>query len=146
MRTTSVVVMEPGSDWPGQIGDAMSVVASREGDLVRVTEEQLDALRRRKERVRVAVLACCTATGRSVAATRLYLGRILLGALRKEGHGKLLVCVSARAGYELRAELLELVGTLTEEARGTSTTVSLRFREDPGTRPRGAAHADSMQP
>ena len=40
MTTVSMVVMEPGSDWPGQIGDSTNLVALCQGgeEMVRRTQ------------------------------------------------------------------------------------------------------------
>ena len=131
MTTTALVVREPGSDWPGQIGDSTSVVAFSRGgdDLVRRTEEKLDALRRRKQSVRVAVLACNSAAGGAAVGRRAKLAGMLLGAVSSTTCGRLILSASGGASHEVRQELLALAGALTEELRATSATVSLWFTE-----------------
>jgi hypothetical protein len=74
MTTTSMVVMEPGSDWPGQIGDSTSLVAfCQEGvDLVCRTRAKLGA-----EANRLFASQCSRAIRRR-AAQRLATARKLL--------------------------------------------------------------------
>jgi len=64
MSVVSLIVMEPGSAWPGHVGDSENVVAvgEREDGMSRRIRSILDALRRRGEEIRVAVLACNEAT------------------------------------------------------------------------------------
>ena len=114
MTTATMIVMEPGSDWPGHVGDSTHVVAFSHDseDLLRRTEERLGALRRGNHGVHVAVLACNAATG-SASAGRPPLARTLLGAVSGTSHGRLV--------------LFALTGALTEEIRGTTTMVSLKF-------------------
>src|SRR5260370_22068363 len=59
MTTVSLIVMEPGSDWPGHVGDCANLVAfSQHGEkLLERTKEKLDTLRRHRQDVRVAVPA-----------------------------------------------------------------------------------------
>jgi glutamate racemase len=128
MTTATMIVMEPGSDWPGHIGDSTHVVAFSHGseDLLQRTEERLGALRRRNHGVHIAVLACNAATG-SASAGRPSLARTLLGAVSGTSHGRLILCASSQASHQLRRELFALTGTLTEEIRGTTASVSLKF-------------------
>jgi hypothetical protein len=126
-----MVVMEPGSDWPGQIGDSTNLVAfSQEGeDLSRRTQEKIDALRRRRQGVRIAVLACSSATGGTSARQRAQLARVLLGAVKSTTCGRLTLTASGLASHQLRQELVALAGELTDELRGTTATISLRFAD-----------------
>jgi len=126
MTRTAMIVMESGSDWPGQVGDSTNVVAFSHGDedLLRRTQERLGALERRREGVRVAVLACNGATGEE-AAGRRPLAKTLLGAVTIRG--RLILSANGRASYQLRQELL----TLAEELRGRTAVVSLLFTEAP---------------
>ncbi len=129
MGTTAMIVMEAGSQWPGQIGDSMDVVAfSHEGeDLLRRTQEKVGALRRRQTSVRVAVLACNSATDGAAAGRRARLARTLLGAVTMSTCGRLILGASGHASEELRQELLALARGLAEELRGSTATVSLLF-------------------
>jgi hypothetical protein len=134
MTTTAMVVMEPGSDWPGQIGDSMNVVAFGSGgeDLLRRTQEKLDALLRSKQGVRVAVLACSAVVDGFAGGPRAKLARMLLSAVSHATCGRLILIASGQAARPLRQELFALAGALTTELRGTSATVSLRFAEARG--------------
>jgi len=131
MAMTALVVMEPGSDWPGHIGDSMDVVAfSHEGeDLLGRTEAKLVFLRRSKKDVRVAVLACNSATDGAAVVRRARVARTLLAAVTNTTGGRLILGASGRASHQLRHELFALAEALTEEIRGTTATVSLRFTE-----------------
>jgi hypothetical protein len=126
---TAMLVMEPGSDWPGHVGDETSLVAfCQEGEeLVRRTQTKLGTLCRNNQTVRVAVLACNATTDVQTASRRARLARILLAAVTAATFGRLVLSVNGAASHRQRRELLELVGTLTEELRGTTATVSLRF-------------------
>jgi hypothetical protein len=140
MTTTAMIVMEPGGDWPGQIGDSTNLVAFSQGgeDLLRKTQEKVDALRRGKQAVRVAVLACNPAAGGATALRRAQLARMLLGLVTSTTCGRLVLSASGRASRQLREELLRLAGELTEELRGATATISLRFA-DASLSPMGTA-------
>jgi hypothetical protein len=135
MTTTAMIVMEPGSEWPGQIGDTTNLVAFGHGfdDLLRKTRDKLGALQRSKQVIRVAVLACNAATGHAAAVGRAQLARALLGAVASTNSGRFVLSASRRTSQPLLQELLALAGALAEELRGTSATVSLRFAEAPRT-------------
>jgi glutamate racemase len=144
MTTTAMIVMEPGSEWPGQIGDTTNLVAFGHGcdDLLRRTVDRLGVLRRSKQVVRVAVLACNAATGNAAAVGRAQLARALLGAVASTNSGRLVLSASGRTSQQLLQELFALAETLADELRGTSATVSLRFTEAPaGETSRPMAHA-----
>ena len=96
--------------------------------LVRRTEEKLGVLRRSKQAVRVAVLACNALTG-DLAGRRAELARTLLGAIASATCGRLILTASGHASPVLQSELLALSETLALELRGTTATVSLRFIE-----------------
>jgi hypothetical protein len=130
---TAMVVMESGSDWPGQVDDSTHVVAFSQGpeDLLRRTHEKLDAIRRRERGALVAVLACSTATGGATAGSRAELARALLRAVRSASHGRLILSANRRASRDLRQELLELAGALSSELHGSSATICVRFTETP---------------
>jgi hypothetical protein len=131
MTTTAMIVMEPGSDWPGQIGDVTNLVAFSQGcdDVLRRTQEKLAWLQRSKQVVRVAVLACNTATGDAAAGHRAQLARMLLGAVSCATRGRLILSASGSTSPGLRQELLALAATLAKELRGSTATVSLRLSE-----------------
>jgi hypothetical protein len=110
----------------------MNVIALSPGrdDLLRRTGERLDALRRSKQCVRIAALACSASTNGSDTAVRARLARMLLGSVSSEGSGQLILCASGWARHDdLRQELLTLAGALTAELHGATTTVSLRFTD-----------------
>jgi hypothetical protein len=126
---TALVVMEPGSDWPGRIGKSVTVVTLGPGEdsLLGRTLVQLESMLQGKQRIRVAFLACNGSLGSSSAEQRAHLAQVLLRSVTCQGHGRLVVCASGDACRELREELLAMVGSLAEEAQGTPTTVTLRF-------------------
>jgi hypothetical protein len=129
MTATALIVMEPGSDWPGQIGDSTILVGFCEAgdELVRKTQAKLDAFRDGKQSVRVAVLACNSTAGSVATGRRAQLARMLLGAVTETTHGRLILSSSKGASDELRRELLAVAGALTEDLQGTTATISLRF-------------------
>jgi hypothetical protein len=143
MSTAAMIVMELGSDWPGQVGDETNVVLPGDGreDLLHKTEEKIEALRRGNHSVRVAVLACNAAVGAAAAAARTQLARVLFGTVTEALHGRLVLSASARATRQLREELLRLAGTLTEGLRGRRATVSVHFTE-PGTPSGSGGHLE----
>jgi hypothetical protein len=129
MNGIAFVVMEPGSEWPGHVGVSETLVALKPGqDTVHHTRERLAALHRQREEVRVAVLACNDAADAESADRRIAVGRELLAAVTRAWHGRLVLTASAgRASSRLRRDLLSLAETLTDELRGSSATVTLRF-------------------
>ncbi len=131
MTTVSLIVMEPGSDWPGHVGDCANLVAfSQHGEkLLERTKEKLDTLRRHRQDVRVAVLACNGETEGDAASYRAQVARTLLAAVTGATLGRLVLSASGRASLRLRHELLSLTGMLSEQLRGTSATVSLKFTD-----------------
>lgn len=133
MSTTAMIVMEPGSEWPGQIGDFTNLVAFTHGcdELLHRTQEKLGLLQRHKQSVRVAVLACSAATDDVHTGLRAQLARSLLGAVAGTTCGRLIFSAGAMAPRELVQALLALAETLAREVRGTSATVSLRVGEGP---------------
>ena len=131
--STTMIVMEPGSDWPGPVGECTDLVAFSQGceDLVQRTQEKLGVLQRSKKAVRVAVLACNALTG-DASRRRAELARTLLGAIASATCGRLILSASGHASPRLMSELLALSEALTLELRGTTATVSLRFLEGSG--------------
>jgi hypothetical protein len=135
MAMVALVVMEPGSLWPGHMGDLAGVVAFSQGgeELLRRTREELEALRHREQHVRVAVLACNAAADGRTVRRRTEVARALLAAVRDSGFGRLILSASSRASLRLREELAALAGVLGEPP-DTSATVSLMFVEEQGPR------------
>jgi len=131
MAMVSLVVMEPGSEWPGHVGESSNLIAFSQGGerLLQRTREKLEALRRGKQDVRVAVLACNAEAGGEADGHRAQVACTLLAAVRGTAFGRLVLSASGRASLRLRQELLSLTGALSEELRGTTATVSLRFTE-----------------
>jgi hypothetical protein len=131
MGVVSLIVMEPGSAWPGHVGNSENVVAlgeQGEGLLPRI-RQKLDSLRRRGEKVRVAVLACSEATDVASVARRAELAHELLAVVAAVGFGRLILSAADRASMPLRHELLSLASALSHLRRGTATLVSVRFRD-----------------
>jgi hypothetical protein len=129
MPMVSLVVMEPGSEWPGHLGDHSNVVAftQKREKLLQRTQEELDTLRRSQQSVRVAVLACNGATDGGDDGYRAQIARTLLAAVKDTSFGRLVL--SGGESPRLRQELFALAGTLSEQLRGTTATMSLRFSE-----------------
>jgi hypothetical protein len=129
MGIVSLIVMEPGSNWPGHIGDSENVVAAGCDDekLLPRVRHMLDALRARGQGVRVAVLACNGETDPRSAGRRADIARELLGAIAPNPCGRLVLCATQQASRRLRSELLSLTGMLTQQPEGAAATVSLRF-------------------
>jgi hypothetical protein len=98
-------------------------------DLLQRTQDKLQALRRGKHSVRVAVLACNAAVGAAAAVGRAKLAKLLLETVMTTLRGRLILTASARATLPLREELLRLAGALTEGLRGRRATVSVQFNE-----------------
>jgi hypothetical protein len=133
MTTTSLVVMEPGSEWPGQVGDSMNVVsAPRCDDLLLLTRAKLLALERSKQHLHIAVLAVNSVVDAPAALRRAEVARLLLGSVTRCACGRIVLCASHEAEDELREQLLTLTGALTKDLWGTTATVSLRFTEAGG--------------
>jgi hypothetical protein len=134
--TTAMIVMEPGSEWPGHVGDSTNLVVlgHETRDLLGRTQEKLDVLHRSKQTVRVAVLACNAATGDEASGRRAQLARTLLGPVTSTTCGRLILMASACAPLPLLQELLTLAETLAQDLRGTTVTVSVRFAQRPQSR------------
>jgi len=131
MACVSLVVMEPGSEWPGHVGESETLVALRsEHDMLRSTRERLAALQRAHEDVRVAVLACNGATDEATLERRAILAQELLVCVSRAWRGRLVLTASAGGASQLfRQHLLSLAGTLSDALRGTSATVTLKFTD-----------------
>jgi len=89
MGVVSLIVMEPGSAWPGHVRDSENIVAAsyRDEGLLQRTRRTLAALRGRGQQVRVAVLACSHATDVASLARRAQLAHELLAAVAAAGFG-----------------------------------------------------------
>jgi hypothetical protein len=132
MGLVSLIVMEPGSAWPGHVGDSENVVtvSEHEDGMLQRIRQRIALLRRRGEHVRVAVLACNEATDVASVARRTAVAHELLSAVAAVGFGRLVLTAAERASMQLRCELLSLAGTLSHTRRGgTAATVSVRFSE-----------------
>jgi hypothetical protein len=129
MSMLSLVVMEPGSEWPGHIGQRSNLLAfSQKGEkLLQRTRDELEMLRRDQQTVRVAVLACNRETDGEADSYRAQVARTLLSAVKGTTLGRLVLSASGSSPARVRQELLALAGTLSEQLRGTTATVSLRF-------------------
>lgn len=132
MGVVSLIVMEPGSEWPGHVRDSENVVEAshRSESLLQRTQRTLAALRQRGQHVRVAVLACSDATDVASAACRARLARELLSAVTTASFGRLVLSSAERASVPLRRELLTLAGTLSQTVPGTSVHVRFNRMSD----------------
>lgn len=126
MGMVSLIVMEPGSHWPGHVRGSNNVVAvgHEEGGLVERTRDTLASLRQRGQQVRVAVLACNDATDVASLVRRTQLVRELLTAVAATRFGRVVLSSAQRASTEARRELLSLAGALTHTLRGASVQVT----------------------
>jgi hypothetical protein len=134
MDMVSLIVMEPGSEWPGHVGESENVVELGEGEesLLPRIRHRLDTLRLKGARVRVAVLACNEATDAASLARRADLAHELLVNVAAVGFGRLVLSTAAHAPARLRLELLSLAGSLSHTRPGEAV-VSVKFNE-PGER------------
>jgi hypothetical protein len=130
MTMVSLIVMEPGSEWPGRVGDSENVVEVGESDeaMLQRIRWKLSSFRLRGARLRVAVIACNGAMDTASCARRTELARELLAAVAIGGFGRLVLSVADRAPAKLRLELLSLAGSLSH-AGGGGATVSVKFTE-----------------
>jgi hypothetical protein len=126
----SLIVMEPGSEWPGHVGELENVVELGEHEelLLQRVRNRLDSLRLKGARVRVAVLACNEAADSASLAKRAELAHELLAGVAAVGFGRLVLNAAAHASAQLRLELLSLAGALSH-ACGGGTLVSVKFNE-----------------
>jgi hypothetical protein len=140
MANVSIIVMEKGSEWPGQVGECQSLLAvgaCDEHETLQRTRERLEWLRHHDHQVRVAVLACSEATDPASAARRAAVAHELFGVVRATVSGRLVLAGTDHASMQARRELLGLAGALSDRLGGTSATVSVRFGS-PGNPPPGA--------
>ena len=131
----SLIVMEPGSEWPGHVGETENVVelGEHEEPLLQRVRSRLDSLRVKGARVRVAVLACNEAADAASAARREELALELLAGVAAVGFGRLVLNAAAHASAQLRLELLSLAGSLSHACAG-GAIVSVKFNEPDGRR------------
>jgi hypothetical protein len=146
MAMVSLIVMEPGSAWPGHVGESESILeVSDRGEMgLRTIRDRLASLRHEGARVRVAVLACNEAADAASLARRAELANELLAGVAAFGFGRLVLSVAAHASAELRLALLSLAGSLSH-ARAGEAVVSVRF-DEAGKRGLSRAHAARRQP
>ena len=125
----TLIVMEPGSEWPGHVRDVEDVVALADGGegLLAPIEHRLDALRRRGEHVRVALLACNGAVDPMAVQRRSEVAAELLAAVTSVVRGHLVLSVGDNVSMAVRRELLSLAGALSQKIEGTTATVSIKF-------------------
>jgi hypothetical protein len=130
MGVVSLIVMEPGSMWPGHVRDSENVVAvgDKEDGLVRRTRETLASLRLRGHQVRVAVLACNEAIDVASITSRALVARELLAAVAAARLGRLVLSSAERTSTQVRREILSLAGALTHSLRGASVRVTFDTR------------------
>lgn len=134
MGVVSLIVMEPGSEWPGHVRDSENVVTTghRDEGLLQRTRRTLEALRQRGQNVRVAVLACSRATDIASVIGRARLAQELLAAVAAAGFGRLVLSSAEGASVPLRRELLSLAGALSQSVVGVS--VRVKFNDAPSGR------------
>jgi hypothetical protein len=127
---TAMIVLERGGEWPAHIDGLTDVVglSSEADDLLERTRKKLEALRSSNRAVRVAVLACNSATCDG-SPRRESIARTLLGAVTNAPRGRLILTANEAASTPLRAELLTLAEELRNAARGSSASVSVWFTE-----------------
>jgi hypothetical protein len=128
MAIVTLIVMEPGSEWPGHVGDSEEVIALGNHETAAGTiGPRVDSLRRRGQVVRVAVMACSESEGSPSVTRRSELAHELLAAVVGTGFRRLVLTASDAVSLSTRCELLSLAGALTQRLSGTKTTVSVRF-------------------
>ena len=129
MPVVTLIVMEPGSEWPGHVGNSEDVVAvgDDEEGLVERTRTELDSILRRGKRVRVAVLACGQAADAVSVQRRAAVADQLLTSVAAAGFGRLVLTAPDCASVRQRCELLGLAGELSHRVRGATAAVSVRF-------------------
>jgi len=129
MGLVSLIVMEPGSQWPGHVRDSENIVAiGHPGEaLLQRTQLTLSVLKQRGELVRVAVLACNDRADAASVSARTQIARELATAVAAGRYGRLVLSAADGTPTPLRRELLTLAGALSYVLRGAS--VMVRFNE-----------------
>src|SRR5580692_4481917 len=125
MGVVSLIVMEPGSQWPGHVRDSENVVAASFEDegLLHRTRRTLALLQQRGQHVRVAVLACNETIDAASVTRRTQLAHELLAAVTAAGVGRLVLSSVEQASMPLRRELLSLAGALSQTVLGACVRV-----------------------
>ncbi len=136
MGLVSIVVIERGGKWPGQVGDSEppEVVGGAEQVLAESVRTRINALQRAGQRIRIAVLACSEALNPAAREARAELAHQLLSTVATQPFGRLVLSAPDDAPPSLRIELMTLVATLSERLTGTTATVTLRFGDPQGAR------------
>jgi hypothetical protein len=129
MPVVTLIVMEPGSEWPGHVGESENVVAvgHDEEGLVERTRAELASILRRGQQVRVAVLACGQAADAASVRRRAEVADELISSVAAAGFGRLVLTAPDCASRGQRCELLALAGELSHKVRGATAAVSVRF-------------------
>src|ERR1700723_2079956 len=99
MEAVSLIVMEPGSDWPGHVQNSENVVTvgHHQDGLLQRTRQRVDSIQRRGQTVRVAVLACNVAADVASVTSRKALAYELLNVVAAAHFGRLVLSVADRA-------------------------------------------------
>jgi len=107
----SLIVMEPGSEWPGHVGESENVVelGEQEESLLQRIRNRLESLRLKGARVRVAVLACNEAADAASMVRRAELAHELLAGVAAVGFGRLVLNAAAHASAQLRLEEADVI-------------------------------------
>lgn len=122
----SLIVMEPGSVWPGHVRDSENVVTigqHDDGGLLPRTRHRIDLIERHGQRVRTAVLACNASVDVASNACRAGVALALLDAVAAARFGRLVLTAADRTPLRLRYELQSLASALSVSRRDTSVWV-----------------------
>ena len=136
-----LIVMERGGAWPGRVAESEDVVVVHDDRevLLQRTLQKLETLRRRGQRLRIAVLACSAATDPMSVARRAVVANELLRAVAAVGFGRLLLSSADDASVRLRRELVALADALSQTFAGTAAAVTVRFGD------RDSAHRTALR-
>jgi hypothetical protein len=128
MENVGLIVMEEGSEWPGQVGGSANVLVfvQNDGLFLERMQQRLEALESQGQRVRVAVLACNGAMDRDACERRRFVGRALLAVVARAGFGRLVLTAHGGSSPHFPEELLSLTDTLRAGVNGARVMVSLR--------------------
>lgn len=131
MGVVALIVLEPGSDWPCELGgdyDHVIALANDAATLLERTRECLATLAGGRDRLGTAVLACCAAA-HDATSRRTTIARTLFEALEAAGNGRLVLSTGANAPLSLRDEVRSLAATI---GGRNETTVWVRPEERRG--------------